>query len=179
MVEPGKSRGWIGRGLIFLAVFTSLQIGWQAWGGTRIRWLIVHDGTVCPAVELVNWLTPAVHAGAVGFSLVAPGGGLNILNGCEGTEALFMLAAAFVIAPISRRARAAGFVLGIPLVFAANEARILSLFYAFRADPALFDTLHGTVTPILMVAVITLYFYAWTLPSSSPRGVDTQMANAG
>ena len=179
MAELGSTRGWIGRGILFLAIFAPLQIAWQALRETQLGWLIVHNGTVRPAVQLVNWLTPSVHARAVGFSLAAPGGGLNILNGCEGMEALFMLAAAFAVAPIPRGARAAGFLLGIPLVFVANQARILSLFYAFRSDAALFDTLHGAVTPIAIIAVITCYFYAWTVPWSRPRSIDASMANAG
>lgn len=52
--------------------------------GTGIERWIVHDLTLRPAVALVSWLTSEARAKAVGFSIRAPGGGLNILNGCEG-----------------------------------------------------------------------------------------------
>jgi hypothetical protein len=45
------------------------------------------------------------------------------------------------------RQRLAGLLLGIVVVFAVNQARIL-LFYGYRASPAWFDALHTTITPI-------------------------------
>jgi exosortase/archaeosortase family protein len=76
-------------------------------------------------------------------------------------EALFLLAAAFAVAPLSIKSRLFGFLLGVPVVFAINQARILALFYAHRHDPALFYPLHATVAPIVVVIVVALYFYLW------------------
>ena len=95
------------------------------------------------------------------FSIRAPGGGLNILNGCEGLEALFLLIAAFAVAPLTWQAKLLGAGLGVLVVFAVNQARILVLFYAYRADHALFDQLHSTVTPIAVVLLVSAYFYVW------------------
>ncbi len=147
--------------IAFLLLFTLLQLGWQGVQGTVVQWIVVHDLTVRPAAALVNGLTPALHARAVKYSIVAPGGGLNILNGCEGVEALFLLAAAFLVAPISWRSRAIGFLIGTAVLFVVNQVRILTLFYSYRADAALFDTLHGTVTPIAVIVLVCCYFYAW------------------
>ena len=149
------------RAAIFLAIFAALQLTWTSLRGSDVEWWIVHDATVRPAVWLVNIITPQVHARAVGISLRAPGGGLNILNGCEGMEALFLLLAAFIVAPISLRSRLIGLVLGIPLVYVVNQARILTLFYVYRADHSLFDPLHGMVTPIAVVLMVCCYYYAW------------------
>ena len=102
------------------------------------------------------------------FSINAPGGGLNVLNGCEGTEALFLLLAAFLVAPLPWRSRFGGFLLGVGMVFVVNQLRILALFYAYRADHALFDPLHGTVAPILVILLVAGYFYGWLL-YSRPR----------
>jgi exosortase/archaeosortase family protein len=123
---------------------------------------VVHDCTVRPAVALVNLLTPTIHARAQKITLTAPGGGgLNIVNGCEGTEALFLLAAAFAVAPLSWGSRLLGFALGIGVVFVVNQARILALFYAFRNDASLFDLLHGSITPIAVILLVCAYFYGW------------------
>jgi exosortase family protein XrtM len=149
------------RAAIFFLSFALLQLGWQALDTSSLKRFIVHDGIVRPAAVLVNWLTPAVHARAVDFSLRAHGGGLNILNGCEGMEALFLLIAAFVVAPLPGRSRWIGLLLGIAVVFVINQLRILTLFYAYRADHALFDPLHAIVTPIVVVLLVSLYFYAW------------------
>ena len=144
-------------------MFTSLQFSWQALQGSAIERFIIHDGTVVPAASFVNLITPDVHASAVDSAVHAPGGGLNILNGCEGMEALFLLFAAFAIAPIAWRSRWVGLLLGIAVVFIVNQARILLLFYAYRADHALFDPLHGIVTPIAVVLAVSAYFYVWLI----------------
>ena len=47
-----------------------------------------------------------------------------------------------------------------------NQLRVLVLFYAYRADHALFDPLHAIVTPIAVVLLVCVYFYAWLSYSS-------------
>lgn len=164
--DPQRGRRTGGRSLalravLYLFVFAALQFSWEAQRGTTIERIVIHNGSVQPAAVLVNMLTPGVHAQAVGFTLRAPGGGLNILNGCEGTEMLFLLLAAFLVAPLAWSSRFLGMLLGVAVVFLTNLARILVLFYAYRADPALFDQLHATVMPIAAVLVVFAYFYAW------------------
>lgn len=154
-------RRLIARALGFLLIFCVLQLSWQALQGTSLEHFIIHDCTVRPAALLANILTPGVDAQAVEFRLQAPGGGLNILNGCEGTETLLLLLAAFAVAPLSWASRGTGVLWGILVVFCINQARILILFYAFRRDHALFDSLHSLVTPIAVVLLVAGYFYGW------------------
>lgn len=149
------------RGAAFIAVFVVLQLSWQGLRGTAAERLVVHSGVVQPAAYVVNRITPQVGASAQGSTLRAVGGSLNVRNGCEGTEALFLLIAALSVAPLSWRARAVGLLYGLPLVYVLNEARVLVLFYAYRADPASFDLLHGSVTPIALVLAVAVYFHAW------------------
>ena len=146
---------------MFLLLFMALQLGWQAVRGGAVERAVIHGGIVVPAAFLVNVLTPAIGAHAVDFTLQASGGGLNIQNGCEGLEVLFLLFAAFVVAPLDWRSRWHGLLLGSVVVLVINQARILVLFYAYRADRALFDPLHAAITPIAMVLLVYAYFYAW------------------
>lgn len=146
--------------LIFLAVFVVLQWGWSTARGSWLERLVVHQATVVPAAALVCLLTPAIPAKAVAASIKAPGGGLNILNGCDGTEVVFLLAAALVAVRLPGRHRAIALLLGVGLIFVLNQARILTLFYTFRADRGLFDALHTAVLPVLLVAATAAYFYA-------------------
>ena len=147
-------------------VFTTLQLGWQSARGTALEGFVVHTCIVRPAAAVVNVLTPDVHAQAVDFSVQAAGGGLNVLNGCDGLEALYLLAAAFAVVPVPWRLRPAGLLVGAIVVYAVNQARILALFYVYRADHALFDTLHASVTPIAVILLVVGYFYAWLVRSS-------------
>ncbi|MBC7984446.1 MAG: archaeosortase/exosortase family protein [Candidatus Obscuribacterales bacterium] len=150
-----------GRAVWFVAIFSLLQLSWQAMHSTVVEYAVIHHGTVQPAAFLVNLITPDVHARAENFSVRAPGGGINVLNGCEGLEALFLLIAACVVAPASSRAKLVGFLIGVPVVFLVNQARILGLFYAYRHDHALFYPLHATVAPIAVILCVAAYFYVW------------------
>ncbi|MCL5060912.1 MAG: exosortase/archaeosortase family protein [Candidatus Thermoplasmatota archaeon] len=145
---------------LFLGVFAVLQ--W-AWGEARDTWverLVIHQATVRPAAALVQIITPEAHAHPVAASIKAPGGGLNILNGCEGTEVMFLLVAAFAAVRLGWRQKLVGLGVGLALVFVLNQARILALFYAFRNERGLFDLLHTTVLPAVLIAAVALYFHA-------------------
>lgn len=156
------------RVLGFVVTFTALQLAWQSVRGTSVEYFVIHSCTVQPAALLADLLTPDLHARAVGFSLQAPRGGLNILNGCEGLGALFLLAAAFMAASLTWRSRLAGLALGAPVIFFVNEARILLLFYVYRADPALFDSLHAIITPVVLVVLVCCYFHVWLAHAGNP-----------
>ncbi|MFH1816304.1 MAG: exosortase/archaeosortase family protein [Pseudomonadota bacterium] len=145
---------------IFLGVFAVLQWTWGEARDTWIERLVIHEATVKPAAAMIQILTPEADAKPVGASIKAAGGGLNILNGCEGTEVMFLLGAAFSAVRMGWRYRLTGLALGLALIFALNQARILALFYAFREQRSLFDLLHTTVLPAVLVAAVALYFYA-------------------
>jgi exosortase/archaeosortase family protein len=164
---PSRASLWR-RGLLFLLVYGAFNLGWQSLHNTPVEQFIVHNATVVPAVWIANGLTPALQARAVGTTIKAPGGGLNILNGCEGLDALFLLIAAFCVAPLPWRARMRGVSLGILLVFIVNQARILGLLYAYRADPQLFQPLHGLIAPLAVVLIISGYFYVYLERSTQP-----------
>lgn len=147
--------------LIFIGVFALLQ--W-CWGEARDTWverLVIHEATVKPAVALIRLISPKIPAIPVGASIKAPGGGLNIMNGCEGTEVMFLLAAAFAALRLPWRRKLTGLALGLTLVFVLNQGRILALFYAYRAERGLFDALHTLILPVLLIALVTLYVHAF------------------
>ncbi len=145
---------------VFLLSLLALQWVWAALRGTTVERLVIDRATVGTAVALVRQFTPEVDAHARGARIQAPGGGINVLNGCEGTEVLFLLWAALLAAPVSWRWRLQGAVLGLGWVFALNQLRLLALFYSYREDRAVFNLLHGLVAPGVLVAA-TLLFVAW------------------
>lgn len=163
-----RGAGW--RIALFALVFAALHAGWSALAGTPAEQVLIHHVAARPAAALIGALTPAVAAVAEGTRIRAAGGGLNILNGCDGMEVAFLLLAGFAAAPLGWRRRLAGLAVGLGLVFLANQARIVALFYAFRADRAMFDLLHTLILPIVLVGIVALFFHAW-LPRPSARTV--------
>ena len=146
---------------IFVLVFIVLQWAWREARDTGLEQLVIHEVTVKPAATLVRIISPDIPAVAAGASIKAPGGGLNILNGCEGTEVMFLLAAAFAAVRLRLKEKAIGLALGLVLVYLLNQARILALFYSYRADRGLFDMLHTLILPALLIAFATLYVHVF------------------
>lgn len=159
--SSGASSG-LWRALLVFALATVLfQQGWKQARGTQFERLVIHVATVQTSVALIRQLTPAIDAQAQGSRIRAPGGGINIINGCEGTDALFLLLAAMLAHRATWRQRLWGMVVGTLAVFALNQLRVLALFYSFRSDRALFDQLHGLVTPLLLICAAMALFAVW------------------
>ncbi|MDP1927542.1 MAG: archaeosortase/exosortase family protein [Thiobacillus sp.] len=144
--------------LIFLAAFFSLQYAWEMSRDSWLERLVIDQLTVRPAAWMIDLLWPAYQVHAEGHRLVAAAGRLNILNGCEGMETLFLLAAAFIAYPFAWRIRLLGLGAGTLLVFVLNQTRIIVLWHAFLHDRAWFGVLHGTVLPVLLVASCLVFF---------------------
>jgi exosortase/archaeosortase family protein len=151
----------IGRALVFVAVFGALQFVWQMLGDSSVSHLLIDRGVVAPAAFIGRALTPRVGIYARGNRLLGPDGGINVVNGCDGMETLYLLVAGFSVAPLPWRARISGMLFGALVVYLVNLARILGLFYARHADMRLFDVMHGIVTPVLMVVSIAAFYYVW------------------
>ena len=162
--------------LLFLVVFGLLEAGYDACRGSRFEHWVIGDLTVAPTAMLINALTPSVEVTALGNQLKAAGGGLVVLKGCEGIEVMFMLAAAFAVLHLPWRRRIARLLLGLAWVFCLNEARLVTLFYAYRHDPALFNLLHGTVLPVVLVVAVALYVIAWLPARPRPAPHDDAAA---
>ena len=155
--------------LAFLLVFGLLQAGFEASRGTAFERWVVHTATVGTAGALIDALDPSIGVEAHGTRLVARGGGLNVLAGCEGIDVIMLLASAMLVAPIALRARLLGLVLGTGLVFALNQLRIVALFHANRIDRDVFAMLHGVVTPLVMVVAVALFYVFWMSRSGAAR----------
>lgn len=160
---------WI-RIAIFVICYLSLQGIYAHSGGTGIERFFLEMAGSRPAAALIDLMQPDLGARAIGTRVTtANGGGINIANGCEGTDLYFLLFAAFASVSLSWRWRAVGFGLGLGLAFVLNQARIIALFHAYRSDHALFNLLHTTIAPVVLVIALVLYFHAWLYYSRPAR----------
>jgi exosortase family protein XrtM len=163
----------------FVALFVALQWSYASMGGTWLERFVIDGLTVIPAAAILGLVDPALPVTASGSRLAAPGGGLNVLNGCEGTDIAFLVVSAVAVAPLSLAARLAGMMAGLVLVFVLNQARILALFYAFRKVPGAFDLLHGFVAPVALVVACSAFFLWWLSRfGTRPRHHDQPAAKA-
>jgi exosortase/archaeosortase family protein len=145
----------------FLALFGLLQGLYGAAKGGWVEKLVIDRATVQTAAWLIHLADPAVQVRAVGSRLVAPGGGINVLNGCEGADVVFLMTAAMLVAPLPLRARTTGVLAGVAVVFALNQARVIALFYASRGEKAAFEWMHGVAGPLVLIAVSAIFYALW------------------
>jgi len=147
--------------ILFFFVFSLLQVAWLVLRDHAFGHFVRGEITVKPAVTMINLLTPNIHAQAYGNQIIAPGGGLVIKLGCEGLEAMFILVAAMIASSVKYKNMINGLLMGTLLVYVLNQARILLLFYTNRADKALFHLLHATIAPIVLIAIVGIFYYWW------------------
>ncbi len=154
--------------LLFLAAFFALQSAWGLCRGTALERLVIDQGTVMPAAALIHSIWPSQGVVAYGHSLIAPAARLNIINGCEGLETLFLLVAAFLAHSFAWKPRLGGIALGLVLVYGLNQLRLVLLWQTWLTDRDLFGLLHGTLLPLALIAVCLLYFLAFLRRYGTP-----------
>lgn len=147
--------------IAFLALFGMLLFAYHKSRDTPVERFLIDYATVTPSVALINRIAPEEHVVARGHRLVSPHARLSVLNGCEGTETMLLMFAAILVYPAAWRHKLPGIVLGLGLVYALNQARIVGLYFALRYDRQVFDLLHGYLGPTLIVVVCALFFMAW------------------
>ena len=145
----------------FLAVFGLLQVGYGLSRDTVIERAVIDVATIRPAAALIDTIAPSEEVRPDGHRLVSRHVRLSVLNGCEGTETLFLLIAAVVAFAAPWRHKLLGILLGGLLVYTLNQARIVALYFALRHDKPLFSMLHGYVGPTLIIILCCLFFLWW------------------
>ncbi len=157
--RPGMHLAW--RALAFLALFAALDLAYLALKEPWLKPLVIDLLTVRPAARLADaLLTAPVHADR--HLLIAGGWRISVLNGCEGVDAMLLLLAAVLVAPAGWRDRLWGAGLGLPLVYVANQVRIVALVWARLEAPAAFAVSHGLLGPLAVTAAAGLYFLWWS-----------------
>lgn len=158
---------------IFVAVFL-LWYGGVQMAPSFERWFI--EGLTVPvAASAINALGLATETvTASGSRLVASGGGLNVLQGCEGLDVLGLWLAAAAAGPFTLRGRLLALTLGMLLVFALNQVRLLSLFHLYRAQRDWFGDAHGLWWPLVLVGLVWGMYALWQRAFGLPLPPDTR-----
>lgn len=122
---------------------------------------IVRVFTVIPSGILLDWLTPGYRVTTAGTRILSPIANLNVLKGCEGTEVLLLLYASMIAMWRPLKATCLGLLVGTVLVFALNQIRVVSLYFVAAYHQPYFELVHGFLAPLLIIAVVALFFLYW------------------
>jgi exosortase H (IPTLxxWG-CTERM-specific) len=96
--------------------------------------------------------------------------GVRVMRGCNGVEAIIVLAAAILAFPTTVRAKALGLVIGALAVQGLNVVRIISLYYLNMWNHDLFEWTHLYLWQILIILDAFIFFVLWLrwLPKPQP-----------
>ena len=108
-----------------------------------------------------------------GTAITSPRFAVNIRNGCNGLETIFIFAAAVLAFPAPWKRRLAGLAGGIVLIQLFNLVRIVSLFYIGIHFPKLFEDWHTVVWQVLVVLFGFLLFLLWAARFALPARPQT------
>lgn len=114
-----------------------------------------------PAANVLGWLGHDDGLVAQGHRLFSARVNLEIVRGCDGAGACFLLSAAVLAYPAPWLLRVGGAVLGTLVLGILNIARIVGLYLVLEQRPEWFTTLHSFVVPLLILACAGLYYSAY------------------
>ena len=153
--------------VLFLILAAALMAGYYALPQALIESVIVRYFAVLPGAHLLDWLTPSYSVTTAHTRILSPIANLNVLKGCEGTEALLILFAAIIAVRRPLRVTLVGLLLGTVLVFVLNQLRIVALYFVVAWHRDWFEAIHGFAAPMLIVMLCGMAFLAWLRATDS------------
>ena len=129
----------------------------------------VNDHVVVPFTEFVvaasAFLLRSLHqpVDVAGTVLRSPNFALDVHNGCNGVEAMMILAAAMLAFPSTLRSRVAGLLAGSAAIQIVNLLRVASLVWLGEHHRKYFDFVHvGVWQSIVILAAVSMFiFWSW------------------
>jgi exosortase H (IPTLxxWG-CTERM-specific) len=150
--------------IVFVAKFCMVMLGLYA----VIALNQVNDGVVVPFTEVVT-------NGAVGLLSIFESGvstagtvmrsarfALDVRNGCNGVEAVILLAAAIFAFPATLRSRLIGVSAASVAIELLNLVRLSSLFWLGEHDRRIFEFFHVAVWQSLVILAAISIFILWS-----------------
>ena len=110
---------------------------------------------------LINLFTPEENVTVHGKIMGSGSFRLNVAAGCEGIEGVILITAAICAFYMTIKHKLLGIVVGTLIIYAANLARIVVLYYTLKYKPALFDVMHIFVGQTFIIIVGLLFFMFW------------------
>ena len=151
--------------MVFLLLFTVFYIamygGYFLLPDAVLRDIFYHHGICDISAMAINLIVPGENATAVDNTIRSQRAILEIVRGCDGAGAMFLLLAAILAFPAPWKLKIIGFFLGALLAYAINQTRIVALYFVVAENPAWFTALHTFYLPTFVVLLYAALFGAW------------------
>lgn len=146
---------------LFLGFFALQSYAYYLVRGTLVEHWLVDELTVKPSAVLLDSLLPNDNVRAKGHQLISKSTRITVLNGCEGTESIFLLIAAILAFRATWSQKILGVVVGVLFIFILNQIRIVSLFLALKSSREWFQWIHGYIGPTIIIILSCAFFLGW------------------
>ncbi len=159
-IAPGRKPG-----IVFVARFLAALIVFYI----VVALNPVNDHVIVPFTELIVRTTALVLRGVhepidvVGTVIRTSRFALDVRNGCNGVEAMMLLAAAMIAFPATFRSRLAGLLVASGAIQILNLVRVSSLVWLGEHHHEAFDVVHVAVWQTIVILAAVSMFVFWSL----------------
>jgi exosortase family protein XrtM len=157
-----KPRQWLFL-FMFAGIYGILHFGYFQIPDELLRNVIYHWGLVRPDVGLIDLLAPAERVVAVQNHLISARANLEIVRGCDGSGAIFLIVSAVLAYPATLSRKLLGVCAALALMYGLNLLRIAGIYFVVAYHPAWFLPAHTYFAPTLIVLLGCVYFAWWAL----------------
>ncbi len=149
----------------------------------------VHEAVILPFTSFVAYISAGVasffdssiQAEGIVMRSLENGTAVKIMPGCNGVEAMIVLAAAMIAFTATWKQKLVGLIFGFIGIQALNIVRIISLFYLLQWNKEWFEWAHLYVWQALIILDALILFILWVRwlpaePTDDARPDSGQMA---
>ena len=129
----------------------------------------IHKAVILPFTQFVAFISASVasffdssvQADGIIMRSVENGAAVQIMPGCNGVEAMIVLAAAIIAFDASWKHKLVGLIFGFIAIQALNIVRIISLFYLLQWNRDWFEWAHLYIWQALIILDALIIFILW------------------
>jgi exosortase H (IPTLxxWG-CTERM-specific) len=142
----------------FVVVATGLFALYQVSEATR-HFNVVNEGNALLSGAILR--ATGVSSERSGTTLLFERGGMQIISECSAIYVAILFMAGVLAFPTNWRARLVGLALGLPVLFAVNVLRLVTLGAVIRYRPALLPLFHEYLWQVLFILIVAGLYLAW------------------
>ena len=159
--------------LFFLVSYAIFHSAYFMVPDSFLRDVVFHHGIVAMSQSVIDFAAPGEHVTAVNNKLLSPKAALEVVRGCDGSGALFLILSAILAFSATVKRKFLGVVLGVALIYGLNQIRIIALYFIIAYQREWFLPIHTYFAPTLIV-IISCIFFAWWAFGSRRLSHDEQ-----
>jgi exosortase family protein XrtM len=122
---------------------------------------LVHTLNAEVSSRIINFITPGEKSFSRGGLIGSGTFTIGIAQGCEGIEGILLVTAALCAFNMGMKQKIGGILAGSLILYMANLARIIALYYTLKYRPSMFDFAHVYIGQTFIIFVGILFFMAW------------------